>query len=289
MRAATVERERRDNRLQGGCTVRLVGADHEDRAGSSHRAQLCLPRVPGLPDLTPQDRGISATAHDLASLDVVLDELRRSAPHGVAGPLLDLGCGPGALTIHVGRALGIERLIGVDGDRERLAVASSRGIRTIELDLDSDPLPLDDASVGVVTSFGVFEYLVLYDNAVGEAARVLRDDGWLLLSMPNLGSYTNRLALLLGYQPREVEVSAQHRLFGMLPQYGRHTSAPPHLHAATVRCMRDLLDHFGFGVVSVKGLSPDFGRRAQRWLDVVANRVPSLSRRFVLLARRRRR
>jgi SAM-dependent methyltransferase len=94
-----------------------------------------------------------------------------------------------------------------------LKAAGSRGVRPLLLDLNHDPLPLEDGSVRVVTCFGVLAYLSLYDNVLSEASRVLAAEGWLLLSMPNLGSYTNRLSLLFGGQPHGVAVS-RHREAG---------------------------------------------------------------------------
>ena len=97
-------------------------------------------------------------------------------------------------------------------------------------------------------SFADLAYLSLYDNVLTEASRVLDGEGWLLLSMPNLGSYTNRLSLLFGGQPHGVAVS-RHREAGKIRRHhGDSTSAnmPPLLHSATLRCMREVLDDFGF-------------------------------------------
>jgi len=87
---------------------------------------------------------------------------------------------------------------------------------------------------------------------------VLDDGGWLLLSMPNLGSYSNRIALALGYQPHAVAVS-RHRQAGTIGrQRDLKTSAgmPPLLHGATLRCMREVLDDHGFDTELVRGFAP---------------------------------
>ncbi len=60
---------------------------------------------------------------------------------------------------------------------------------------------------------------------------------------------------------------------------------PPLLHAATLRCMKELLDVYGFDVDTVRGFSPrPFRNPALRW---AASHLPSLSRRFLILARKR--
>jgi hypothetical protein len=60
---------------------------------------------------------------------------------------------------------------------------------------------------------------------------------------------------------------------------------PPLLHGATLRCMREVLDTYGFDVEVVRGTVP--GDRRKPILDGVATRIPSLSRRFLILARKR--
>jgi SAM-dependent methyltransferase len=222
----------------------------------------------------------------MRELDWVIDRLvRRDARRG--GALLDLGSGMGALGTHIGTRLGIEELIGVDLDPERLKAAAARGIRPLLLDLNDDALPLPSGSVRVATCFGVLAYLHLYDNVLSEAARVLEDGGWLLLSMPNLASYFNRLSLLFGYQPHAVAVS-RYRQAGMIGHRrdaGTSRNMPPLLHGATLRCMREVLDAYGFDVEIVRGFAP--GDRRRPIVDGIACRIPGLSRRFLILARKR--
>jgi len=192
----------------------------------------------------------------------------------------------GALTGHIGRRLSMQRLIGVDIDRDRLAVAAGRGIETHVVELESGTIPVPSGSVGLVTCFGVLAYLPLYDRALAETARVLEDGGFFLFSMPNLASHQNRLALLLGYQPSQVDVSSPFRGSGTLRRNSLNRQGmPPLLHAATLRCMKELLDAYGFDVVLARGFSPRPFRNGV--MRRVASHVPSWSRRFLVLARKR--
>ncbi len=231
------------------------------------------------------DLGISAQARALPDLDRVLDALARRAD-APPGALLDVGCGMGALTRHIGRRLSIQRLIGVDIDRDRLAVAAARGIETHVVELESGTIPVPSRSVGLVTCFGVLAYLPLYDQALSEAARVLEDGGFFLFSMPNLASPHNRLALLLGYQPSQVDVSSPSRGAGTLHRHSLNRQGmPPLLHAATLRCMKELLDDYGFDVVLARGFDPRPFRNGV--MRRAAGHLPSWSRRFLVLAHKR--
>jgi len=236
--------------------------------------------------VTAADEGISAQARSMRDLDRVLDRLvQRDGRRG--GGLLDLGSGMGALATYIGGRLGLDEMVGVDLDPERLKAAAARGVRPLLLDLNVDPLPLPAGSMRVATCFGLLAYLHLYDNVLAESARVLEDGGWLLLSMPNLASYFNRFSLLFGYQPHAVAVS-RHRQAGMIGhRRSEQTSAnmPPLLHGATLRCMREVLDAYGFDVEVVRGFAP--GDRRRRIVDGIACRIPGLSRRFLILARKR--
>jgi SAM-dependent methyltransferase len=236
--------------------------------------------------VTEDDREISAQARSMPELDGVLERLARHDTRQ-GGALLDLGCGMGGLANHIGGRLGVDDIIGVDLDAERLKAAGSRGVRPLLLDLNHDPLPMEEGSVRVVTCFGVLAYLSLYDNVLSEASRVLAAEGWLLLSMPNLGSYTNRLSLLFGCQPHGVAVS-RHREAGKVRRHHddrRSANMPPLLHSATLRCMREVLDDYRFDTVLVRGFAP--GPRRRPILDDLASQFPSLSRRFLILARTR--
>lgn len=235
--------------------------------------------------LADDDLSISAQARALPDLDRMVDELNRRSTGPING-LLDLGCGMGALTRRIGDRLGIKHLVGIDNDDDRLWAASLRGIETHTADLEEDKYPLAAGSMGLVTCFGVLPYLCLYDQVLSETARVLEDGGWFLFSMPNLASHQNRLAILFGYQPSQVDVSSPFRGAGTLRRRSLNRQGmPPLLHAATLRCMKELLDLYGFDVEIVRGFSPRPFRNPT--LRLAASRFPAWSRRFLILARKR--
>src|SRR5256714_12015991 len=231
------------------------------------------------------DLGISAQARAMPDLDRMLDELARRSS-GPIGALLDVGCGMGALTRRIGSRVGADRLIGVDCDLDRLWTAAQRGIETHAVDLETGAIPVASGSVGLVTCFGVLAYLSLYDQVLAEAARVLEDGGWFLFSMPNLASHQNRLAILFGYQPSQVDVSSPYRGAGTLHRKALNRQGmPPLLHAATLRCMKELLDVYGFDVELVRGFSHRPFRNPV--LRRAASHCPSWSRRLIIPARKR--
>jgi SAM-dependent methyltransferase len=231
------------------------------------------------------DVDAASVLQDLPRLDRMLDRIAAGSPSESLDVVLDLGCATGAAVTYVADQLGIATRHGVDIDRERLEQAADLGVVTHAVDLDGERVPLDDNSVGLVTSFGAIEHLVWYDHFLDEVARVLAPGGWFLLAAPNLGSYINRLALLFGYQPRDVEVSERGPA-AILPVYRDPAQVAPlgHVHSVTLRCMRELVGRHGLVVEKVAGSSP-YPRRLTRLADAVFARIPSWSRRYLLLAR----
>jgi methionine biosynthesis protein MetW len=129
----------------------------------------------------------------------------------VGGPglrVLDLGCRDGALAMSY---LDGNEVVGVDIDREALADAAKRGLKTVWADLDQ-PLPFADASFDVVVLAEALEHLRFAESAVAEARRVLRRGGMLVGSVPNNYRLKSRLRFLLG-RPPERDPTAL-RLFG---------------------------------------------------------------------------
>ena len=175
--------------------------------------------------ITEKDLQSGAALRDLPNLLKVLDIVRGKGIRRMC----DIGCGYGGLTKIVSRYLQVDEVYGIDIDDERLQVASQRGIKVFRVDIEYEKLSFPDEYFDLVTSFGVLEHLKHFDNFFTESYRVLRKGGFLIISMPNLGSWINRIALLLGFQPRDVEVSCRVRNQGFLPIYSGGSVSYTHL------------------------------------------------------------
>jgi ubiquinone/menaquinone biosynthesis C-methylase UbiE len=230
-------------------------------------------------EIRPKDRSIGATASDLPSLNRVLKQIENTK----AKTMIDLGCGYGGLTTYVAKYLNIDNVYGVDLDDERLSYARSRCVKTYKLDLNRDRLPFPDGFFDLVVSFGALEHLVYFDNFFSESFRVLTKDGHIIIAMPNLGSYVNRIALLLGYQPRDVEISFKFPP-GILPFHARGFVG--HIHSATLGAVKQMLKHYGFNITKVGSLSPYHSNKLVRAADKTFSLSPSLSRRFIILSKK---
>jgi len=114
--------------------------------------------------------------------------------------LLDCGCHAGANTRKRADAKGIQAIAGIEWNASVAREALQRGLWVMQADLNR-PIPLANNSVDAVMVSDVLEHLVETAAFVGELFRVLKPGGYAVLSTPNLASWHNIFALLLGLQP----------------------------------------------------------------------------------------
>jgi len=134
------------------------------------------------------------------SSNAVLDFLR--GKRLTAKCYLDIGGATGLLTRKIADSMCSEEICVVDVSEKALEVASYRGLKAYKVDVSRERLPFPDNHFDLITMIDVLEHLVNTDNALEEAHRVLRQEGYILISTPNLGSWRNRLLVLFWLSSR---------------------------------------------------------------------------------------
>jgi ubiquinone/menaquinone biosynthesis C-methylase UbiE len=200
--------------------------------------------------------------------------------------LLDVGCGYGGIAATLRDTLGIERVHGVDIDEDVIDEARGKGVEAVHADVGAGPLPFEDGRFDLLTCFGMLDYLPWYDVAVREFSRVLVPGGVIAVALPNLAAWHNRLSLLFGYQPRDVEFCSV-RTVGLAPAY-RAALPVGHLHTPTTRAFREFMTIMGFAEIRTTALRPmnNPPPLPLRVIDALVGRFPSSSRRFLYVGRR---
>lgn len=222
--------------------------------------------------VTRSDLDRSRTARALADVHKVIAAL---PPLPERESMLDVGCGFGGLPRLVADELAVRNVHGIDIDEAVLDEARQKGVNAIRLDVGSEALPFDSACFDLLTCFGMLDYLPAFDFALEEFARVLKPGGVLVVSLPNLASWHNRLSLAFGHQLRDIEVSRRY-VTGVHPYYQSRDMAPTgHIHTVTIRAFSELVAQFGFRQVRVFGSTPP------------NEGIPSVLRRFDKLMARR--
>jgi len=101
--------------------------------------------------------------------------------------LLDIGCGDGNLGASLtGR---YAEVFGVDIAAKAVELARAKGVNAIQLNLNEYPLPYPDLFFDSVTLLSVLQYFYDIESVLAECHRVLRPEGEILLSSPNMRAF----------------------------------------------------------------------------------------------------
>jgi 2-polyprenyl-6-hydroxyphenyl methylase/3-demethylubiquinone-9 3-methyltransferase len=154
---------------------------------------------------------------------------------------LDMGCGNG----RTGGPLLLDRgasYTGVDISQTAVAAAREFGLdaRVIE---DASSLPFDSGSFDFVLCMEVLEHLFRPDFAAAEMARVLRQGGVALITVPNVAYWRRRidLAMFGRWNPTGDD------------QSGHAPWRDPHIRFFQISALRRLLGQSGFDQIEVGG------------------------------------
>lgn len=109
--------------------------------------------------------------------------------------VLDVGCGPGTITVDLARAVAPGRVLGIDPAPDAVdaarAEARARGVDTVEFAVgDVYALDLPDASVDVVHAHQVLQHLADPVAGLVEMRRVCRPDGLVAARDADYGAMT---------------------------------------------------------------------------------------------------
>jgi SAM-dependent methyltransferase len=113
---------------------------------------------------------------------------------------LDLGCDDGVWTMKMARKIGTKDVHGVELIQEAASKAEKKGIRVTIGDLNNK-FPYKDCTFDIVHSNQVIEHLKDTDSFLDEIYRILKPQGYAVISTENLSSWHNIVALVLGYMP----------------------------------------------------------------------------------------
>lgn len=109
------------------------------------------------------------------------------------GRVLDIGTHSGALLLRL-RELGFSQLTGTDLDPTRFDVPDAQ-FKCVEL---NEPFSRHfDTKFQLITATDVIEHLDSPRTFLREVHTLLEEDGWLAISLPNVGSWQGRIKFLL--------------------------------------------------------------------------------------------
>ncbi|NBW98524.1 class I SAM-dependent methyltransferase [bacterium] len=124
--------------------------------------------------------------------------------------ILDVGAGWGDDLLTFKKNHPASELHAIECHSEATAKLKSLGIKTYEINFESEPIPLGEEICDVVISNQVLEHCKEIFWSLHEMSRTLRVGGHLIIGTPNLASLHNRLLLAVGLQPTCIQNSSAH-------------------------------------------------------------------------------
>lgn len=122
------------------------------------------------------------------------EKVARLFPIGTGLTVLDLGCGDGRVTGHLTKS---HAVFGIDGDPDAVQHAQTVGIHAVVGDIN-ETLPCEVSTFDVVLALDILEHTIHFNSLLQEVRRVLKDDGYFILSMPNHFDVRTRFEILVG-------------------------------------------------------------------------------------------
>ncbi len=169
------------------------------------------------------------------------------------GKLLDIGCYDGEKTMRIAKVTNAEPH-GTDILEDQLALAKKRGVNASFMDCNAQaPFPFADEAFDAMYCGDVIEHIYSPDWLLKEMKRLLKKDGYIVITTPNLSSWKNRIALLLGWQPFFTEVSTEWKVGN--PRVSGLPSG--HIRVFTWRALKELVGRYGFIIEEAKVLPPE--------------------------------
>lgn len=175
-------------------------------------------------------------------------------PHGC---ILDLGCDEGTLTLELSQKMNSKNMYGVEIVNQRAILATQKGILVKNSDLNLT-FPFDDASFDVIHANQVIEHISNLDNFVNEIRRVLKNNGYAVISTENGSSWCNIIAAILGWQIFSLtNISSKTSGIGNPLALHRNEniglSSWTHKTIFNYRGLKEMFEAYGFKVECIKG------------------------------------
>ena len=200
---------------------------------------------------------------------------------------IDVGCGDGKFLTSLSLKVK-KKLIFFGGDYSLHRVEQAKentGFQISQINLE-ERLGFESKSFDCVYSGEVVEHLYNPDNMILEINRILKNNGHLILTTPNLNSWISRMLFLFGIQPLNYECSTVSSIYGygFLKKFKKQDWPIGHVRLFNMKSLIDILENNGFAVKKIQGVVFEFMPQPLRLPDRLFSYFPSLASGLVVHA-----
>ena len=198
------------------------------------------------------------------------------------------GCGIGILGFYLKNKFKVD-VYGMELSKTAIKKAKINGIKIKKGNLNNR-WPYKSNSFDYVVSSQVIEHILDTDNFIKESKRILKKDGILCISTPNLAAWFNRAIFIFGYQPFFTEVSNEDKTLGLkfTRLLTKNRDSLGHLRVFTLRALVDLLEYHGFTILDKKGGEVEYLPSYLKFFDKFFSNFPYLASDLYIVAKKER-
>lgn len=180
--------------------------------------------------------------------------------------VLDLGCGDGFISELILK--NGNEVVGIEVSEFAIKKATEKGIKVYDCDLSSDWNNLIEKKFDVVLSGEIIEHIFDTDKFLKNIHSVLKEDGVLILSTPNLAALGRRIFLLFGINPL-IELTARKYESG-------------HIRYFTLGSLKKLLKENGFIITKFRSDYVSFYKNGKLRNSVMADLFPAFGNSLIV-------
>ena len=186
--------------------------------------------------------------------------------------ILDLGCGEGQFYDILKEYKTDFEYVGVDISKKQIAKARKKGIYAVVCDI-SKKIPFRNNTFDVIIATEIIEHLFDTTSFLKKCNSVLKKEGLLILTTPNIASLGNRINLLFGKRPGCIDY--------------RIENSPGHIRAFVRSDLKNLVEEGKFKIIGKEFNLPIFSSKTKiTFLNKILCRLfPTLSSGFILIAK----
>jgi len=136
---------------------------------------------------------------------------------GSGKKVLDVGCGEGFLAKFLMEKG--NKVWGIDISEQAVELARRNGVNAFVCDIENEDLPIKETFDVIILS-EVIEHLITPKKVLKKLKRYLADEGYFIITFPNIAYYKYRLQLLFGRFPRQhLYERSEHLHYWSIPDF----------------------------------------------------------------------